>query len=224
MNYGELKRHVEKTMRQTIPPKTWVTHLTKMQTENYLLKDDTRERNKRVFYSLTEGAKQLRDLMLLRMDPESPAFRQIYTNLLFRAIVEGNTYAGDDLDKILSEIHASRQELRIDGIKKKNHELCQEKPDLTTVAEKRLPVLLTTQYKPTSLGIKIVESTCYRENIIHKNRLEYTSYTYTVPGVSAEDIAQKYYTFKPRLSDCERALELLLKRDVIRPIMARLDM
>ena len=37
--------------------------------------------------------------------------------------------------------------------------------------------------------------------------------------MSVEDIVQKYYTFKPRLSDCERALELLLKRDVIRPIM-----
>ena len=36
------------------------------------------------------------------------------------------------------------------------------------VAEKRLPVLLTTHYKPTSLGIKIIESTCYRENIIIK--------------------------------------------------------
>ena len=61
-----------------------------------MCKDDTRERNKKVFYSLTEGAKQLRDLMLLRMNPERLVFRQIYTNLLFRAIVEGNTYAGDD--------------------------------------------------------------------------------------------------------------------------------
>ena len=107
MNYGELKRHVEKTMGLTIPPKTWVAHLTKMQTENYLLKDDTQERNEKVFYSLTEVAKQLRDLMLLCMNPDRPVFRQIYTNLLFRAIVEGNTYAGDDLDNILREIHAS---------------------------------------------------------------------------------------------------------------------
>ena len=43
-----------------------------------------------MFYSLTEVAKELRDLKLLRMDPERLVFRQIYTNLFFRVIVEGN--------------------------------------------------------------------------------------------------------------------------------------
>ena len=82
MNYGELKRHVEKTMGLTIPPKTWVAHLTKMQTENYLLKDDTQERNEKVFYSLTEVAKQLRDLMLLCMIPIVQCFVK-YTRICF---------------------------------------------------------------------------------------------------------------------------------------------
>ena len=119
------------------------------------------------------------------------------------------------MDNILNEIHSTRQELHIDDIKKKYYEFDKEKPDLTTVCEMRLPVLTTTYYKPTSLGVKIIESTWYRENIIYRNRVEYTSYTYTVPGVTVEDLAEKYYTFKPRFADCERALELLLKRDLI---------
>jgi hypothetical protein len=217
---GQLKRNVEKSVGLTIPPKTWGTHLKKMQRENYLFKKDTRERNEKVFYSLTKGAKQLKDLMLLRTDPERSVFCQIYTNLFFRAIVEGNTYAGDDLDNILNEIHTSRRELHIKRVHiEKKYYHCYEKPDLTTVPEKRLPALMTTYYKPTSLGVKIIESACYRENIIHKNHIEYTSYTYTVPGVSVQDMAEKYHTFKPRLADCERALELLLKIDLIRPVM-----
>jgi len=78
---------------------------------------------------------------------------------------------------------------------------------------------MSTHYKPTSLGVKIIETTSYRENIFYKNRVEDTAYTYTVPGVSIEDLTHKYYTFNPRVADCETALELLLRRDIISPIM-----
>ena len=127
MNNGQLKRQVEKILGKTILPKTWSTHLSKMRMEDYLIKEDTRERNKKVFYSLTERAKQLRDLNILRTEPEHLVFRQIYANLFFRAIVEGNTYAGDDLDTILNEIHANRQELYIDHIKKEYSQYYGEK-------------------------------------------------------------------------------------------------
>ncbi|MGA9151094.1 MAG: hypothetical protein WBZ36_10985 [Candidatus Nitrosopolaris sp.] len=139
--------------------------------------------------------------------------------LVFRIIIEGNTYPGNDLENILNEIHANRQELYIDDIKKKFIESHVEKRELTTVPEIPLRVTTTTYYKPTSLGVKIIESTSYRENIIYKNLVEYTIYTYTVPGASVDDLAQMYYTFKPCMADCESALELLLQRDIISPIM-----
>ena len=219
MSNGQLKREVEERCKRTIPPKTWSTHLKTMQIENYLLKDDTLQRNQKVFYSLTEYARELKDLKLLRTDPKRVAFIQIYANLLFRIIIEGNTYPGDDLENILNEIHANKQELYIDDIKKKFIESHVEKRELTTVPEIPLRVITTTYYKPTSLGVKIIESTSYRENIFYKNRIESTAYTYTVPGVSVEDLAQTYYTFKPCMADCESALELLLRKDIIRPIM-----
>src|SRR5215469_7694371 len=219
MSNGELKMEVEKRCESTIPSKTWSTHLERMQTENYLLKEDTLQRNQKVFYSLTEYAKQLRDLKLLRTDPECVVFRQVYANLFFRIIVGGTTYAGVDLENILNEIHANRQELYIDDIKKKFIDSPVEKRELTTVPETPLRIITKTYYKPTSLGVKIIESTSYRENIFYKNRIEYTTYTYTLPGASVDDLAQKYSTFKPCMADCESALELLLRRELVKPVM-----
>jgi len=220
MSNGQLKREVEKRCENKIPSKTWSTHLKKMHLEeNYLLKDDTLQRNQKVFYSLTEYAKELRDLRLLRTDPKRGTFIQIYASLLFRIIIEGNTYPGDDLENILNEIHANREQLYIDNIKKEFIEGYVEKHELTTSPDLPLRVTTTTHYKPTSLGVKIIESTSYRENIFYKNRTEDTIYTYTVPGASADDLAQMYYTFKPCMADCESALELLLRRDIISPIM-----
>ena len=106
MNYGQLKKEVEKRVKKskrTIPPKTWSTHLKTMQRENYLLKDDTRQRTQPVYYSLTEYARQLRDLKILRMDPERVVFLQIYANLFFGIIIEGDTYLGVDLENILND-------------------------------------------------------------------------------------------------------------------------
>jgi hypothetical protein len=188
-------------------------------TENYLLKDDTLQRNQKVFYSLTEYAKELRDLRLLSTDPKRVAFIQIYANLLFRIIIEGNTYPGDYLENILNEIHANREQLYIDVIKKEFVEGYVEKHELTTSPDIPVRVTTTTHYKPTSLGVKIIESTSYRENIFYKNRTEDTIYIYTVPGASVDDLVQMYYTFKPCMADCESAVELLLRRDIISPIM-----
>jgi hypothetical protein len=225
LSNGQLKREVEKRCENKIPSKTWSTHLKIMQTENYLLKDDTLQRNQKVFYSLTEYAKELRDLRLLSTDLKRVAFLQIYAILFFSMIIEGTTYAGDDLENILNEIHANRQQLCIDFIRKKPIEVeekCHymyEMPIQYNAPEMPLQVFIATHYKPTSLGVKIIESTGYRENIFYKNRVEYTTYTYTVPGVSVEDLAQKYYTFKPCMGDCESALELLLRRELVKPIM-----
>jgi DNA-binding HxlR family transcriptional regulator len=132
MSNGQLKREVEERCKRTIPPKTWSTHLKTMQIENYLLKDDTLQRNQKVFYSLTKYARELKDLKLLRTDAKRVAFIQIYANLLFRIIIEGNTYPGDDLENILNEIHANKQELYIDDIKKKFIESHVEKREQPT--------------------------------------------------------------------------------------------
>jgi hypothetical protein len=83
------------------------------------------------------------------------------------------------LENILNEIHANRQELYIDDIKKKFIESHVEKRELTTVPEIPLRVITKTYYKPTSLGVKIIESTSYRENIFYKNRRVHNIHIYS---------------------------------------------
>ena len=90
MSYRRLKKEVEKRCKRTIPPKTWSNHLKAMQREDYLLKEDTGQRTQPVDYSLTECARQLRDLKILRMDPKRAVFLQIYANLFFGIIIEGS--------------------------------------------------------------------------------------------------------------------------------------
>src|SRR5262249_11476844 len=72
LSYRQLKKEVEKRCKRPIPSKTWSTHLKTMQRENYLIKDDTGQRTRPVYYSLTEYARQLRDLKILCMDPQCP--------------------------------------------------------------------------------------------------------------------------------------------------------
>src|SRR5215467_9520093 len=125
MSYRQLKKEVEKRCKRStkpILPKTWSTHLKTMQRENYLIKDDTGQRTRPVYYSLTEYTRQLRDLKILRMDPQRVVFLQIYANLFSGVIIEGNTYVGVDLENILNEIHTSREELCVAAIKKKSVE------------------------------------------------------------------------------------------------------
>jgi DNA-binding HxlR family transcriptional regulator len=227
IHHGQLKREVEQSIGVDITSKVFTNHLKKMQSENYLLREDTGERTTRVFYSLTEKAKELRDLRILSMDPERSLFLQKYANLFFRAVIDGTQYAGDDLEYILNEIHAIKEELQIESIKKSiprivgdiPEVILDEAPDLTTVEERRLPISVTICYKPTQSGVKIFESTSYRENLVNSIRMEYTVYLYNLPGVSVEDLSEKYYTFKPEVEDCKAAIDLLLKRNLILPVM-----
>jgi DNA-binding PadR family transcriptional regulator len=220
LHHGQLKREVEQTLGIEITSKVWSNHLKKMQSENYLFKEDTRERTAKVFYSLTEKAVELRDLKILSMDPERSLFLQIYAHLFFRAVVDGTQYAGVDLGQILNEINATKEELQIDSIKKSMPEvILNDVPDLTTVEARRLPILVTIYYKPTQLGVKIIEFTSYRENIVSRIRIEHTDYSYHLPRVSVEDLAERYYTFKPKVEDCGTAIDLLLKRNLVLPAM-----
>ena len=86
---------------------------------------------------------------------------------------------------------------------------------------RRIPVNLITYYKPTACGVQIVEITGYRENIIYGNRKEadFIVYSYTVPGTSIDEFANAFYAFKPDMSSCQLAFQLLLHRKLIRPIM-----
>jgi DNA-binding transcriptional ArsR family regulator len=219
MSSGELKKRVEKILDGvTISPSTFSHHIKKMLSQNELIKCDTGKRGKKsVFYSLTEEAKKRRQLRLLRLDKKQMLFKEIYANLFLRGIAEGETYAAASLNEILSDIHATSKDLVIDRIEEKVESEYNDSEPLNK-QEKISPLFLIVHYKPIS-GVRIIESTNYRENVFYHNFTEYTTYTFSVPGMSIKNFATRLYTFQPKLGDVEEAFTLLLRNGILKPII-----
>jgi hypothetical protein len=215
---SSLKRKIERTLGRTINTRTYSDHLKSMVTDNLLKKNDTGERGKEsVFYSVTEEAKKRLKLGILRIEPKHELFKEIFINLLLRGITEGGTYVTSNLDELLHDIHATRQDLIIERIKE-NHSDYDVESEFVNVQEKELSVSLTIFYKPIS-DIRIIENICYRKNIFYHFCTEHIAYFFTIPGMSIKDLTTKYYTFKPKLEDVEEAFTLLMKNHLIRPLM-----
>jgi DNA-binding transcriptional ArsR family regulator len=218
ISYGELKRRVEKSLSRNLSYSTFTAHLQRMLNEKELKKDEKRvDGVDKVLYSVTEETKKRGQLRLLRIDPKHEVFKEILTNLFLRGMTEGGTYASNNLDELLSDIHATRQDLVVDHIEEKHSEYDMES-ELVNVQEKILSVSLTTYYKPVS-GVRITETTSYRENIFYHFYTECTMYFCTIPGTSIKEFATTYYTFKPKLEDVEEAFILLMKNHLIKPII-----
>jgi hypothetical protein len=218
---NEMKSKIEESLGRKISFDTYSIHAKRMVKEKDLLRHDTGERGKKsVSFSLTEGAKQRRDLKILRVHPEYKSLEKIYANLFLRGILSGETYGDSDLDNILKEIHASRNELVINRIQTAKVKNC-DTFNLMKFHARRIPTNLITTYKDTASGVEIVETTFYHENILYGNRKEedLTSYEYTVPGISIDEFTNKFYSYKPDVSYCQQAFQLLLSSGIIRPVM-----
>jgi hypothetical protein len=216
----EMKSKLEGSLGRKISYDTYSAHIKTMVKEKDLLKHDTGERGKKsVYYSLSKGAKQRRDLRILRVHPERESLEKIYANLFVRSILDGISYCDTDLDNILREIHASRDDLIIDRSETVKIKYCDTISLMNNA--RRVPVNLMSYYKPTACGVEIVEITGYRENILYGNRKEeeFILYNYTVPGISIDEFANTFYAFKPDMPSCQLAFRLLLDRRLIRPIM-----
>ena len=216
---GDLKRRVEKTLGRTINPKTYYDHVQKLKDENVVHKRDTGARGiASVFYSLTEEAEKRRQLKLLRTDPENELFKKIYANLLFKGITEPEIYCYD-LDKLLSDLHVTRKDLVIDHIEKKyfsekSHIRIGGKPE-----ERILPNTTVIYYKQIS-NVQITETITYHKNIrTHHVWEENSILVFSVPGISIKEFSDRFYTFRPKPEDVEKAFLLLWKNHLIKPLM-----
>jgi hypothetical protein len=74
---SELKRKIEESLRRKVPPSTFSIHIKRMLEEKILEKNDTLQRGKEsVSYAMTEDAKKLNQLRLLRTDPKYDQFKK----------------------------------------------------------------------------------------------------------------------------------------------------
>jgi hypothetical protein len=114
---GELKRGIEEDLGRKISYSTFSSHIQKMSGKKELEKDEKIiGRSKYVFYSVPTEIKKQEQLRIIRTDPKSQLFKQIFINLFLRGIIEGQPYGTDDLDALLREIGATRKDLIIERI------------------------------------------------------------------------------------------------------------
>lgn len=212
---GELKYQIEKILCRTISPDTYSAHMNNLIKEKIVIKDD-KGRGKEIFYSLSEYGKKLKKLKLLRSDPDQDQFREIYANLFFYCILQGQEYNTDDLPQLLIDIGVSSKDLKIERIDEVG-----DRPivkDSINAGETQLRFNIVTHYRAIR-NVYIREFTIYNENKVNGGIKEYTTYWYTVPGISLENFIGRIPDFKPKIEDLRRAFELLSNEDLIRPFM-----
>jgi hypothetical protein len=208
---SDLRRKVQEYLHRTIKDKTYYNHLKRLQKEDIISKRDT-GRGSKVYYSLTGKAKERAKLRLLRTYSNFDSLKKIYINLLLRAIVEPELLVYSNVECLLSDLHLTRKDLKVDHIEKAYSEgICEslDKP------EKFLPMRLIFKYKPISDGIQITETITYYENTQTHLICEESQYYLSIPGVRRRDFANFYYTFKPNEEDVETAFDLLIKSRLI---------
>ncbi|MGN6631022.1 MAG: hypothetical protein ACTHKP_02120 [Nitrososphaeraceae archaeon] len=211
---GELKYQIEKILCRTISPDTYSAHMNNLIKEKIVIKDD-KGRGKEIFYSLSEYGKKLKKLKLLRTDPDQEQFREIYANLFFYCILQGQEYNTDDLPQLLVDIEVSSKDLKIERIDEVG-----DRPiirDPINAGETQLRFNIVTHYRAMR-NVYIREFTIYNENKVNGGIKEYTTYWYTVPGMSLENFIGRIPDFKPKIEDLRRAFELLSNEDLIRPL------
>ena len=212
---GELKYQIEKILCRTISPDTYSAHMNNLIKEKIVIKDD-KGRGKEIFYSLSEYGKKLKKLKLLRSDPDQDQFREIYANLFFYCILQGQEYNTDDLPQLLIDIGVSSKDIKIERIDEVG-----DRPivkDSINAGETQLRFNIVTHYRAIR-NVYIREFTIYNENKVNGGIKEYTTYWYTVPGISLENFIGRIPDFKPKIEDLRRAFELLSNEDLIRPFM-----
>src|SRR5215208_2213611 len=211
---GNLKRKMEKRLNRAVNSKTYSAHVKRLEKENIVYKRDTRQRGtKSVFYSLSKEAEKKRFLRIIRTDLECNSFIRIYTALFFKAITEPGIYhySISDLEKLLSEMHATRSVLVIDHIEKRYsqdvaHMKFSKKEDY-----RQIPDYLCICYKPV-FGVHIREIIRYRKSVQTKHTIELPSkFVVSVPGVSINEFIEKFnYTFEFKSEQVQDAFMRLL--------------
>jgi hypothetical protein len=186
--------------------------------EKILERNDTLQRGtKSVFYAMTDDAKKLNQLRLLRTDAKYEIFKKIYAHLLVCNIEHPSCFATasigrNDLDKLLSDINATRSDLIIECVRKGEKEFFEFVPADPDI--KRLPYSVTIEYKPIS-QVRISTVVNYSMNYKDNRYKTWTSHRYVLPGFAPEDFGF-LSVFKPNSEDLQDAFLLLMKSGLIK--------
>jgi hypothetical protein len=219
---GELKRELQQRLGREIPYSTFSVHIQSMLDKKELKRNEKIvDRSKHVFYCMPSEIKKQAQLRLIRTDPKNLLFKQIFTNLFLKGLIEGTSYSTDDLDGLLHEIGATRQDLILDHIEYEYNKYSEGHVFGKDYVDCQLPIFTMIYYRPIS-HVRIVEGTSYRQNIFYHFCREYPAINFTVQGISIDDFTSMYYVFKVKREDAEEAFMMALKNGLIKPIRNRM--
>lgn len=116
-SYSKLYSKVTELLPTTLSHRDFSSHLKKMVKENELIKRIHSERGGQVCYSLTETGKKRYQLKILGTGEKPEQYRRLY-QLLFLYELYGSDYniTDEDLDKFLSYVPASREQLVAENV------------------------------------------------------------------------------------------------------------
>jgi hypothetical protein len=161
----------------------------------------------------------------LRVYPDFDSLKKIYANLLLKAITEPEeyTFGSSGVDQILSHLHKTRKDLAIDNIQKEYSDTRAHMSILDKngyrVPERVLAIGTVINYMPIE-DIQIIELITYRENTqTHHIWEDESLFYFSIPGVSSKALANTFDIFKPEPETVEKAFNLLLKSNLIKPKM-----
>lgn len=212
-----LKQHSETKMGHSVSFKTYSKHITQLLDEGMINVEHDKGRGSTKKYAISINGSKRYYLGLNKSNPNYLIFKQMYINL-FRDIPFGTTYATSQLEKLLSDLEISKNQLKIQHIEENYFDQSLISNLESPYFEKRLLVNLKIYYKPVG-GVYIKESVEYREHIYYHFCTELDPLIqYTLPGMSINDFISKRHRHKATRQNVERMFVILHEMGIIRPI------
>jgi hypothetical protein len=120
----------------------------------------------------------------------------MYINLLFKDMPFGTTFGTGELEKLLSDLEISKNQLKICYIEENSLDQSLLSDLESPYFERRFPINLTVYYE--SVGSAQIEETIeYREHIYYHFYREMDSvFLYTLPGMSINGFIDKRHKYK----------------------------
>jgi DNA-binding PadR family transcriptional regulator len=218
MTSTKLKKFSETKMGQSVSFKTYSKHLARLLDEGMITIEHDKGRGSTKNYAISSNGSKRYKLGLFKSNPNYLIFKQMYINLLFKDMPFGTTFGTNELEKLLSDLEISKNQLKIRYIEENSLDQSLL-PDLESpYFERRFPVNLTVYYE--SVGSAQIEETIeYREHIYYHFYREMDSvFLYTLPGMSINGFIDKRHKYKTTRQHVEAVFLILHEIGVIRPV------
>lgn len=218
MTSTKLKKFSETKMGQSVSFKTYSKYLARLLDQGMITIEHDKGRGSTKNYAISSNGSRRYKLGLFKTNPNYLILKQMYINLLFKDMPFGTTFGTGELEKLLSDLEISKNQLKICYIEKNSLDQSLVSNLESPYFERRFPVNLTIYYESIG-GAQIKESIEYREHIYYHFYREMDSvFLYTLPGMSINSFIDKRHKYKTTRQLIEAMFIILHEFGVIAPV------